>query len=192
ARPRPRTPHGHRGRRGGPLPARQPPGALPPEAGPRRSRRVPRARPRPAGRRHRHRPSPDRRGRPPRARASRLRHPEGPAVTLSAPHCGTALSGDAAVATLRGLGYPVTTVESLASDHTPFAVPVRPLRRTLAPGFRLDSTSIDLGDGAFTNAHTLRVDLGRVSVEAVSDPGGFHLRDLLRDGRALAAVSGSF
>ncbi|MER6617785.1 phosphodiester glycosidase family protein [Streptomyces xantholiticus] len=51
---------------------------------------------------------------------------------------------------------------------------------------------MELGDGAFTNAHTLRLDLDHVNVEAVTDTEGFHLRDQCTADGVVAAVNGSF
>ena len=96
-----------------------------------------------------------------------------------------------AMATLRALGYRVPDIQSLAGDQRAFAVRVPERRLTIAPGIRFHATAVDLGEGCFTNAFTLRLDLEQAQVAAVTAAGGFHLRDLLAD-TTVAAVSGSF
>lgn len=96
------------------------------------------------------------------------------------------------MAALRAHGYHVHDIQSLAHDHRPLAVPTPTLRRTIAPGIHLRGTSVDLGQGCFTNAYTLSVDLDRNRADVVSDADGFHLRDHVAADAALAAVSGSF
>ncbi|MFE0055405.1 phosphodiester glycosidase family protein [Streptomyces sp. NPDC059003] len=97
-----------------------------------------------------------------------------------------------AVAALRAHGYRVNDIQSLAHDQRPFARRARALHRTIAPGLQLRSSSVDLGGGCFTNIYTLKADLDRVHVEAVSCAAGFHLRDLVTATTGLAAISGSF
>ncbi|MFF4410404.1 hypothetical protein [Streptomyces sp. NPDC001404] len=97
-----------------------------------------------------------------------------------------------AMAILRAHGYHVPDIQSLAHDQQAFAVRVPARRRTIAPGIRLQTTSVDLGGGCFTNAFTLRADLDLVRADVVSTAGGFHLRDHVGADAAPAAVSGSF
>ncbi|MEH6373916.1 hypothetical protein V7793_06115 [Streptomyces sp. KLMMK] len=98
----------------------------------------------------------------------------------------------AALATLRAHGYHVPDIQSLAHDQRAFAVRAPARRRTLAPGIRLQTASVDLGGDCFTNVFTLRADLDLARAEVVSAADGFHLRDHVGADAALAAVSGSF
>ncbi|MFE4664594.1 phosphodiester glycosidase family protein [Streptomyces sp. NPDC056716] len=99
------------------------------------------------------------------------------------------------LAELREHGYRVHDIESLARDQDAFAVRLPETRRALAPGLHLESRSVDLGNGSFTNTHTLQADTRLLRTEAVSAPEGFHLRNLITtttSAGAVAAVSGSF
>lgn len=98
----------------------------------------------------------------------------------------------AAMAILRACGYQVPDIQSLAMDQQSFAKRIPARFRTIASGIGFQAQTMDLGDGCFTNAYTLRLDLNRVRTEVVSTADGFHLRDILRADAALAAVSGSF
>ncbi|MFF3265065.1 hypothetical protein ACFYWO_38620 [Streptomyces sp. NPDC002932] len=82
-------------------------------------------------------------------------------------------------------------VQGIARDQRPFAVRVAARRRLLARGVCLDSETVELGGDDFTNMYTLRVCLSAASVEAESNPAGFHLRDQCGTD-AIAAVSGAF
>jgi hypothetical protein len=97
-----------------------------------------------------------------------------------------------ALAALRAHGYQIQDIQNIARDQNSFAVRRPSRRRLLAPGVRLESESVELGGGAFTNAHTLRADLNAVHVQAVSDADGFYLRDQYTDDAVVAAVNGSF
>lgn len=98
----------------------------------------------------------------------------------------------AAMAILRAHGYQVPDIQSIARNQQSFAKRIPTRSRTIAPGLDFQAQAINLGEGCFTNAYTLRLDLNRVRAEVVSTTDGFHLRDLLRADAALAAVSGSF
>ena len=102
-----------------------------------------------------------------------------------------ALDDPAAVAILRARGIPVTDIQSLAHDQTPFAQRTAAWTRVMVPGVNLRARPVEL-DGGFTNIYTLTVDLDRARCQAVSSPTGFHLRDLVRHDDVVAAVSGSF
>ncbi|SDT83416.1 Predicted protein [Streptomyces sp. TLI_053] len=97
----------------------------------------------------------------------------------------------AALAKLSARGIHVPAVPSLARDQSPFARPTPAWTRTVAPGVVLTARPVDLGDGCFTNAYTLSVDLDRAHCRPVSAPAGFHLRRLVT-GPTAAAVSGAF
>ncbi|MDT0485296.1 phosphodiester glycosidase family protein [Streptomyces doebereineriae] len=97
-----------------------------------------------------------------------------------------------AVTVLRALGYRVEDIQSLARNQRAFAIPVPERQITIAPGIRFHATAVELGEGCFTNAFTLRLDLEQAQVQAVTRPNGLHLRDLLAADAAVAAVSGSF
>ncbi|MEV6981727.1 hypothetical protein AB0M95_10785 [Sphaerisporangium sp. NPDC051017] len=96
-----------------------------------------------------------------------------------------------AIAVLRARGIQVADIQALARDQTPFARRTTLWSRNPAPGVALTARMVELGDGCFTNAFTLTVDLDRARCRAASSPAGFHLRDLVH-GDAVAAVSGSF
>ncbi|MEU6349613.1 hypothetical protein ABZ896_09835 [Streptomyces sp. NPDC047072] len=96
------------------------------------------------------------------------------------------------IAALRALGYNVSDIQSLARDQRAFAVRVSERRHRIAPGAGFQARAIELGQGAFTNAFTLRLDLQQVRAEAISHTDGFHLRDLVEISGTLAVVSGSF
>ncbi|MFF8431093.1 hypothetical protein ACF07Y_39355 [Streptomyces sp. NPDC016566] len=97
----------------------------------------------------------------------------------------------AALAELHARGIHASDIQALARDQSPFARPTQPWIRHLAPGIHLTARPIDLGDGCFTNAYTVEVDLDRAQCRPVSSPSGFHLRDLV-GGSTVAAVSGAF
>ncbi|WP_406164064.1 hypothetical protein OG806_49335 [Streptomyces sp. NBC_00882] len=97
-----------------------------------------------------------------------------------------------ALAALRAYGYQVQDIQNIARDQRSFAVRLPARRQVLAPGVRLESQTVELDGGAFTNAHTLRADLNSVHVQAVSDADGFYLRDQYTDDGVVAAVNGSF
>ncbi|MEU4802859.1 hypothetical protein [Actinosynnema sp. NPDC023587] len=97
-----------------------------------------------------------------------------------------------AVGVLRGLGYRVADIQSIATRQDAFAVRVGARRDEPADGLRFTSRTVELGDGAFTNSFELHVDLDRCAVEAASSATGFHLRDVVDPPTVLAAVSGSF
>ncbi|MFB8290257.1 hypothetical protein [Kitasatospora purpeofusca] len=97
----------------------------------------------------------------------------------------------AALAELRARGIHAPSVPSLARDQSPFARPTPAWTRTVAPGVVLTARPIDLGNGRFTNAYTLSVDLDRAQVRPVSASASFHLRRLVI-GPVAAAVSGAF
>lgn len=98
----------------------------------------------------------------------------------------------ASMAVLRAHGYHVPDIQALARDQRAFAVRAPERRLTIAPGVRFQAKAVELGQGCFTNAFTLRLDLTQVRVEPVARPEGFHLRNLVGADTALAAVSGSF
>ncbi|MET8679497.1 hypothetical protein ABZW18_18455 [Streptomyces sp. NPDC004647] len=98
----------------------------------------------------------------------------------------------ASLTILREHGYKVADIQSIAKDQGTFAVRVPAQRSHLAPGVRFEAKTVELGDGSFTNAFTLTLDLEQVATEVVSSAAGFYLRDLLGAGGVLAAVSGSF
>ncbi|MFF3730782.1 hypothetical protein ACFYXM_10795 [Streptomyces sp. NPDC002476] len=97
----------------------------------------------------------------------------------------------AALAELRARGIHANDIQSLARDQSPFARPTRSWVQHLAGGIDLTARPVDLGNGCFTNAYTLDVDLDRAVCRPVSSPAGFHLRDLV-GGSTIAAVSGAF
>ncbi|MFC9643857.1 hypothetical protein ACFTZF_35810 [Streptomyces mirabilis] len=97
-----------------------------------------------------------------------------------------------ALGALRAYGYEVQDIQGIARDQRSFAVRLPSRQRVLAPGVRFASETVELGGGAFTNAHTLRLDLDSVHVEAVSDTDGFHLRDQCAADSVVAAVNGAF
>ncbi|AXI76970.1 phosphodiester glycosidase family protein [Peterkaempfera bronchialis] len=97
-----------------------------------------------------------------------------------------------AVAELAVRGIHVADIQDLARDQRPFAQRItEPHRRTLAAGVVLDSRTLELESGSFTNAYTLTVDLNRAGAQPVTDRSGFRLRGLVH-GAVVAAVSGSF
>lgn len=98
----------------------------------------------------------------------------------------------AAVAALRAAGYQVPDIQSLAKNQAAFAVRVASRADTIAPGVHLETRTVELADGCFTNTYALAIDLPTVHIEAVSAVRGFHLPDLMRTAGAVAAVSGSF
>lgn len=95
------------------------------------------------------------------------------------------------LAELSARGIHAPSIQSLARDQSPFARRTPVWTRHPAPGVVLSSRPVDLGDGCFTNAYTLTVDLDRARCRPVSSPAGFHLRNLVT-GPAVAAVSGAF
>ncbi|MER6399309.1 hypothetical protein ABT263_25170 [Kitasatospora sp. NPDC001603] len=97
----------------------------------------------------------------------------------------------AALAELRARGIHVPSVPSLARDQSPFARPTPAWTRAVAPGVVLTACPVALGDGCFTNAYTLAVDLDQAYCRPVSAPAGFHLPGLVTSPVA-AAVSGAF
>ncbi|MEU7058308.1 phosphodiester glycosidase family protein [Streptomyces sp. NPDC046197] len=97
-----------------------------------------------------------------------------------------------ALEVLRAYGYQVQDIQEIARDQRSFAVRLPARRQVLAPGVHFASETVELGGGAFTNAHTLRLHLDSVRVEAVSDADGFHLRDQCAADCVVAAVNGSF
>ncbi|MFI9630055.1 phosphodiester glycosidase family protein [Streptomyces sp. NPDC052042] len=97
----------------------------------------------------------------------------------------------AALAELRARGIHANNIQSLARDQSPFARPTRSWVRHLAGGIDLTARPVDLGEGCFTNAYTLDVDLDRAHCRPVSSPAGYHLRSLV-GGSTVAAVSGAF
>ncbi|MFD9562208.1 phosphodiester glycosidase family protein [Streptomyces sp. NPDC059994] len=104
----------------------------------------------------------------------------------------TSVQDSDALRVLHGQGYRVADIQALAHDQRRFAVRAAAARHTPAPGIRVQTRSIDLGAGDFTNAYLLRADQDRVRAEVVSSVEGFHLRDRVAPGGGIAAVSGSF
>ncbi|MER7461578.1 hypothetical protein [Streptomyces sp. NPDC097981] len=97
-----------------------------------------------------------------------------------------------ALEALRAFGYQIQDIQEIARDQRAFAVRLSSRRRVLTPGVHFTSETVELGGGAFTNAHTLSLDLESVRVDVVSDADGFHLRDQCAADGVVAAVNGSF
>jgi hypothetical protein len=97
------------------------------------------------------------------------------------------------IVTVRGgLGERSVAVESIAADQEPFAVRLHPCTVSIAPGVELTARTVELGGGHFTNSYQLAIDPDLAGIRLHSDPRGFYLPDLLLEGGALAALSGSF